>query len=121
MEMELKIAELAKEYKENRDAFMRVLPKTRKKIRAFEKYLFESRLSKSNIIASEKKYFDFCDFCKEIMFFRCYDFNLAWEFAIACKCERTRENEQSKMRDRIKRAKKYEKDLNDAEKLQRLF
>lgn len=77
MEMELKIVEIAKEYKENRDAFMRVRPKTRKKIHAFEKYLFESRLSKSNIIASEKKYFDFCDFCKEIMFFRCYDFNFS--------------------------------------------
>lgn len=121
MEMELKIAELAKEYKENRDAFMRARPKTRKKIRAFEKYLFESCLSKSNIIASEKKYFDFCDFCKEIMFFRCYDFNLAWEFTIPCRCERTLEAEEKSMRERIKKHKKFQKELENDEKMPRLF
>lgn len=121
MEMELKIAELAKEYKENRDAFMRVRPKTKKNVRGFENFLFHSHLKKNDIMETEKKYFDFCDFCKEIMFFRCYDFNLAWEFTIPCRCERTLEAEEKSMRERIKKHKKFQKELENDEKMPRLF
>lgn len=121
MEMDLKITEIAKEYKENRDAFMRVRQKTKKKVRNFERWLHEVHLKKDNIIDAEKKYFDFCDFCKEIMFFRCYDFNLAWEFTIPCRCERTLEAEEKSMRERIKKHKKFQKELENDEKMPRLF
>lgn len=106
MEMELKIQELAYEYKNERDASMQVKPKTKKKIRAFAKWICDSHLKKENIIDSEKKYFDFCSYCKEIMFFRCYDYNLAWEFEVECWCENIKKTEQQIMNKRIKEHKK---------------
>ena len=103
---ELKILELAKEYKENRDAYMRVRAKTKKKIRAFEQWLCDYHLVKSDIMDSEQKYFDFCDYCKEPIYFACHDFNLSWSFEIECRCERARQKLAKEMRERIKEHKK---------------
>lgn len=102
MEMELKIKELAYEYKNERNAFMQVKPKTKKKIRSFEKWIWEHHLKKENIITSEQKFFDFCSYCGEALFFRCYEYGLDWEFEIECRCERIKNAEQDKMRERIK-------------------
>ena len=111
MEMELKIQELAYEYKNERNAFMQVNPKTKKKIREFEKWICEHHLKKDNIIASEQKFFDFCAYCKEALFFRCYEYNLAWEFEIECRCERIKNAELQQMRTRIERHKKEAQNL----------
>ena len=61
---ELKILELAKEYKENRDAKMRVRAKTKKKIRAFEQWLCDYHLVKSDIMDGEKSFLNFALFVK---------------------------------------------------------
>lgn len=59
MEVELKIIELASEYKNNRDAFSRIKPKTKKKVRDLQEWLENHHLQKSNIIESEQRFFSF--------------------------------------------------------------
>lgn len=106
MQMELKIRELAHEYKQKRNQFMQVKPSTKKKIMAFEKWLCDYHLTEVDIIDSEKKFFDFCHFCGEISFFHCYDYNLSWEFGIECRCERAKNAEQQQMKTRIEAHRK---------------
>lgn len=113
---ELKILELAKEYKENRDAYMRVRAKTKKKIRNFERWLTDNHLTRDDIIESERLFFEFCNFCKEVSYFKCLEFNLSWSFELDCKCSRTRKELENDMKERIKKHRegaKYE--------MQRLF
>lgn len=100
---EMQIKTLAREYKERRNKFMQVLPKTKKKIRAFEGWLCDVHLVKDDIIDTEQKYFDFCSHCKETSYFHCNDFNLAWVFEIPCNCER------SKTKKRIQKNKAKQK------------
>lgn len=113
---ELKILELAKEYKENRDAYMRVRAKTKKKVRAFEQWLCDYHLVENDIIASEKKFFEFCSYCKEPFYFECREFDLSWHFEIECRCERAKKKLENEMRERIEERKKRSK-----YEVQRLF
>lgn len=113
---ELNILELAKELKENRDAHMRVRPKTKKKIKAFVDWLIDFHLTKDDIVESEKRFFKFCDYCQEILQFECREFDLCWSFETDCKCERIKKAMEKDMKERIKKHRegaKYE--------VQRLF
>lgn len=121
MEMELKIIELASEYKNNRDAFLRVRAKTKKKVRDFQEWLENYHLRKNNIIENEKRFFSFCERCEEIILFECRDFNLAWKFALKCRCERVRERMEKNMRNKIERHKKFIKEKEVENEMQRLF
>lgn len=111
MEMELKIKELAYEYKNEQNAFMQVKPKTKKKIRNFQKWILGHHLKKENIITSEQKFFDFCSYCGEALFFRCYEYGLDWEFEIECYCERLKKTAQKQMKQKIAEHKKAAKNV----------
>lgn len=104
--MELKIEELAEEYKKNRDDYMRVRAKTKKKVRVFESFIKSNHLKKDDIIENERKFFEFCDFCKEAFYFECREFSLSWRFYIECKCDRAKNKLEKEMRERIKKNKK---------------
>lgn len=98
---ELKILDIAKEYSEACER-----AKTKKKVRAFEQWMCDSHLVKSDIIESEQKFFLFCDYCNEPIYFKCLEFEMSWSFEIECKCEKTRQKLESEMRERIKEHRK---------------